>query len=406
MAKHKLKKKFKIIFYLIFVICIISLIAFLSILILHEDKKEIDFDKSSTTTKYIDDTTSAKLTLVGDFLFEQPFYDAYKSGDDLNVYFQKVKNYFTNDDLSIGNMEVVIGNDSLTSSGTGYNFCAPSYIGDLVSSLDLEVLSTANNHAYDRGKAGIDSTIDYFKNNTDILTVGTNKNKEDINEKKILEINNIKFGFLAYTYGTNIKPDTNNRAYINYFRDITTKTMTEEYKNKITNDINNLRSSVDVLIVIMHWGTEFTYTPTKEQMEIASFLNSLNVDIIMGSHAHSIQPIKWIGNEHKTLVYYSMGNFVSADDDISRTGETFDNAYQVGLLSTLKVTKQKNNITISDITTEPIINYYDTNLRHFELVPLNQYTSDYEKKHYRYSHNFNRKFITDMYENVIDSSFR
>ena len=73
---------------------------------------------------------------------------------------------------------------------------------------------------------------------------------------------------------------------------------------------------------------------------MAIFLNELGVDIIVGSHSHNIEPIEIIGDEHKTLVYYSLGNFLSSDDDIARTKEgvdTFDNAYQFGLLSKIEM---------------------------------------------------------------------
>ena len=75
----------------------------------------------------------------------------------------ELKKYFENDDISIGNMEVVIGNDKMKTSGDGYNFCAPSWVGSLVASLDFQILSTANNHSYDRGLDGINSTIDFLK---------------------------------------------------------------------------------------------------------------------------------------------------------------------------------------------------------------------------------------------------
>lgn len=348
----------------------------------------------------------AKITLVGDFLFEQPFYDSINAGDNKDNYFKNVKKYFLDDDLSIGNMEVVIGNDKLTPSGTGFNFCAPKYIGDLVNTLDLEVLATANNHAYDRGREGMISTLEYFKNNSDILTVGTYLNDEDLNTKRILKINGIKFGFLSYTYGTNQKVDKEYLKYIGLYRDPDTKIVTEEYKNKIKKDVENLRNDVDVLIVIMHWGIEFTHTPNKEQEEMANYLNNLGVDIIMGSHSHSMEPIKWIGDSNKTLVYYSMGNFVSADDDVSRAGEDFDNAYQIGLLSTLDVRKNKDKIEIDNVKTKAIINYYDKNMRNFMLIPYEMYTEDYEKSHYRYEYNFNREFIKNMYEKVIAEEFR
>ena len=300
-------------------------------------------------------------------------------------------------------MEVVIGNENLDISGTGFSFCAPMWVGNLVNSLDLEVLSTANNHANDRGYAGIKSSLDFFAKNTSIMTVGTSRTIDERNNKHIKNINGIKFGFISYTYGTNKKLSEDNSYAVNIYR---MKDTLEINKELIKNDIDNIKDEVDVIIAIIHFGIEFTNDPNNEQIELANYLNSLGVDIIVGSHSHSIQPIEWIGDEHKTLVYYSLGNFVSADDDISRTGEKFDNAYQFGLLSTLNVTKENNKIIIDNIKTIPIINYFNQNMRNFELIPYSEYSEDYETTHYRYPYNFNKEFIKNMYEEVIDSNFR
>ena len=132
----------------------------------------------------------------------------------------------------------------------------------------------------------------------------------------------------------------------------------------------------------------------------------LGVDIVIGNHSHCMQPIKWIHGEHDTLVYYSLGNFVSADHIVDRTGETFTNAYQLGLLSKLTVNKIDGVVSIDNIRTLPIVDYYDTNLRNFILVPFDLYSSDYETSHYLYSNNFNRSFISNTYESVIDLEFR
>ena len=86
------------------------------------------------------------------YFFETAYYNAINRGEDKNLYFSLVSDYFLNDDLSIGNMEVIIGNENIpVSSGDNYNFAAPSWVGDLVATLDFEVLSTANNHAFDQG---------------------------------------------------------------------------------------------------------------------------------------------------------------------------------------------------------------------------------------------------------------
>lgn len=356
------------------------------------------------------DKKEASLTLVGDLLFESPFYNAVSNGYDKDNYFSLVKKYFQEDDLSIGNMEVVIGNDNLKVSGDGYNFCAPAYIGDLVHSVGFEVLGTANNHAFDRGIAGLNSTLDFFRNKTDILTVGTYKNASERDKLYVKEINDIKFGFLAYTYGTNQKIAENEKNLIAYYRNPYTKEWSAEYKEKLKEEIEKLRSEVDVVVVLMHWGIEFTFNPNSEQKEVAKYLNNLGVDIIVGSHSHSMQPVEVIEKDgHKTLVYYSLGNFVSADDDIARTPkgqETFDNAYQIGLLSTLKVIKNNDKIEFENILVKPIINYFDKNMDNFLLIPFDAYTEEYEHEHERYSYGLTKEFIKNTYESVISKEYR
>ena len=348
---------------------------------------------------------SAELTIVGDFLYEEPYYAALRNGEDNSLYFSRVKKFFSDDDLSIGNMEVVITDGTMELSGVGYSFCAPTFVGDQVIDLDMEVMSTANNHSNDRGLAGRISTYNYFKDNSDILPVGTYDEARDVT-KNIIEKNNIKFGFLSYTYGTNQWVPYDLRYSLGLYREPDNGVITDEYLNLIKNEVNILRDKVDVLIVMVHWGDEFTFTPNSEQEFLANYFNSLGVDIVIGNHSHCMQPIKWIHGEHDTLVYYSLGNFVSADHIVDRTGETFRNAYQFGLLSKVSVTKIDGNISIDNIRSIPIVDYYDTNLRNFMLIPFDEYNSDFEVSHYLYNTNFNRNFINSTYESVIDLEFR
>lgn len=348
---------------------------------------------------------SVELTLVGDFLYEEPYYSALRNGEDSNLCFSRVKKYFSDDDLSIGNMEVVITDGTMDLSGVGYSFCAPTFVGDQVIDLDMEVMSVSNNHSNDRGLAGRVSTYNYFKNNSDILPVGTYDESRDVT-KNIIERNNIKFGFLSYTYGTNVAVESNLRYSLGLYRDPDTGVISDEYLNLIKNEVDTLRDKVDVLIVMVHWGDEFTFTPNGEQEFLANYFNELGVDIVVGNHSHCIQPIKWIHGNHDTLVYYSLGNFVSADNVVDRTGETFTNAYQFGLLSKLSVNKIDGVVSIDNIRSIPIVDYYDVNLRNFMLIPIDEYSNDYEVSHYLYNNNFNRSFITDTYESVIDFEFR
>lgn len=367
----------------------------------------VDIEEDETIVE--ESVKEVKLTVVGDLLFETPVMkDILENGN--TKYFNRITSkYFANDDITIGNMEVPIGTEDMKISGDGYNFCSPESLGKLIAEQSFEVLSTANNHSYDRRIEGIESTINFFKNNSSIMTVGTYLNDEDRANYRIKDVNGIKFGFLSYTYGTNIGVPSEYANQVAFFRNPFTGTFSNtKYKEQMTEEVNTLREKVDVLIVLIHWGTEFTYTPSNQQKEVANYLNSLGVDVIVGSHSHCMQPIEWIGDEHKTLVYYSMGNFVSADEDISRTPsgqEEFDNSYQVGLLSTFVVRKE-DNLVIDSVKTEPIINYFNADSKEFELIPLSDYNAEYESSHYRYKYGMTLDWINNVYGNVISEAFK
>ena len=397
--------------YIFIVIIPINVLLINQIFTFPRESKKVFKEEPTTSKVKLENSKEIDFTFVGDLLFEPSFYDAINNGYDKDKYFKKVKKYFEDDDISLANMEVIIGNENMDTSIKGYSLCAPEYIGDLVSKLDMQVLSTVNNHANDRGVDGINSSIDYFKNNTDILTVGTYKDETDRNTNRIIDINGVKVGFLAYTNRTNKPTYGKNRNMVALFKDPISGMFTKEYKDKITNEVSNLKKNSDIVIVMVHWGREYLFAPNEEMLEFANFLNKLGVDIIVGSHSHTIQPIDIIGDEHKTLVYYSMGNFASQDNLLPTLGDAsmqrkVTNAYQIGLLSKVKVKYDNNKMEILDISTIPIINYYDKSINNFELIPFNEYTSEYEKSHRRYNYGLNNRFINNLFNEIIDEKYQ
>ncbi len=339
---------------------------------------------------------SVLCSFVGDILYEQPYYDWIEDDTQDKGYYDLIKPYFKKDDLSIANLEVPIGGTELIKSGTGYSFNASRDIGNQVSSLGLEVVSTANNHAYDRGVQGINNTLDFLKEK-DILSVGTYYNKEDREKGNYKTINGIKFGFVSYTYATNKIVSEDNRDKVGLFNEPNGRVFNQEYKDKLTKEINNTRENCDVLIALMHWGTEFTYDVNPQQDEVSQFLSDLDVDIIIGNHPHCSQPLEMIND---TLCIYSLGNFVSADPYVKRAKQEFKNAYNVSIMLNLTVSMQEK-IKISDISYTPIINYYDKDLKNFKLIPLDKYTEDLEKSHYHYASGFTKQWIIDTYNKLI-----
>ena len=145
----------------------------------------------------------------------------------------------------------------------------------------------------------------------------------------------------------------------------------EAFKETVKEDIERVRDKVDVLIVAMHWGVEYTHTPTKYQKDAAEFLASLGVDIVIGTHPHVVQPVEWIDD---TIVFYSLGNFISAQEQSDNYNK------MVGLMSSLDITKTVKgddvDIKIDNINNELIFTYYQ-GYRNFKVIPFSEINSTY-----------------------------
>ena len=105
---------------------------------------------------------------------------------------------------------------------------------------------------------------------------------------QIQQKNGITYALLAYTYGTNGIPLPKGKEYL---VNVYTKKMLKD-------DIENIRKKVDFLMVSMHWGIEYDFTPSQEQRDLAKFLADLGVDLIIGTHPHVVQPAEWIVRQY------------------------------------------------------------------------------------------------------------
>ena len=193
---------------------------------------------------------------------------------------------------------------------------------------------------------------------------------------------------------------------IGYYRNLDTMKLDDNHKEIIKNEVTQAKLVSDIVIVSVHWGNEFTYAINNEQKELANYLNELGVDVIIGHHSHCIQPIEWLEhNNKKTLVVYSLGSFVSADNQVTRASQEFANAYNISMILQMNFIKENNTVSITNINCIPIINYYDHNLENFKLIPVDQYNNDIEKTHNRYSKGLTKDFIINSFNNVIDQQF-
>lgn len=400
MSKKKLKLKRPIKIFLNFLL-LLSLVTG-TYLFINRKETSIKSPNKSTSTKR---PRIVNASFIGDLLYEQPYYDWIGTSYNDKGYYDLVKPYFLNDDLTLANMEVPIGGKELGVSGTGYSFNAPEEIGNQVIAMGVDAVNLANNHANDAGPQGRINTLSFFKKHQ-ILTTGIYESKEVRTQIPTKTINDITFSFLGYTYKTN-KPDNQNRELIGYYRNLDTMKLDNAHKEIIKQEVAQAKQLSDIVIVSVHWGNEFTYAVNSEQKELANYLNELGVDVIIGHHPHCIQPIEWLETtNHKTLVVYSLGSFISADNQVTRATPEFANAYNVSMILQITFEKNNNSTIIKNINSLPVINYYDQKFENFKLVPIDKYNEKLEKSHNRYSKGLTKDFITNSFNNVIDQQFK
>lgn len=352
-------------------------------------------------------TTSMSMVMVGDNLIHSSIYkDANRlangNGYDFKPIIEFIKEKVQNYDLAYYNQETVLGGTKLGISDYP-TFNSPQEAGDAMLDAGFNLVSLATNHTMDRGEKAVLASREYWDTKENVLAVGSYSSEETQNKVEIREKNGITYAMLNYTYGTNGMPVPNGKDYLvnvwptdlelnDYKRD----TKYQEYKEQVKKDIQAVRGQVDVLMVAMHWGVEYTHTPTDYQVDSAKFLAENDVDIVIGTHPHVIQPVTWIDD---TLVFYSLGNFVSA--------QTKDQNYNkmVGLMSSLTITKTVKgdnvDISIGNVQNELIFTSYNSNTwRSFKVVPfsnenIGKYLSNYKNVYETY-----KKVVQKLDENM------
>ena len=174
----------------------------------------------------------------------------------------------------------------------------------------IDFLTLANNHMLDRWSGGMTGTVDSVEK-YGFAHVGAYRTQEEKNTPVICEVGGIKFGFLAYTHSTNTmeKRGTDEWAValVPYIS-----------KADFKADVQKLRQAgAEVIIAFPHWGKEYVRTPDDSQKKYARQLAEAGVDIILGSHAHMVQPCGYQtvsgadGTSRQVFTMFCMGNFIS-----------------------------------------------------------------------------------------------
>ncbi len=307
---------------------------------------------------------SAQDTLIiqfaGDIMCHEAQIEAARDPEtgayDFSETFEEVSPLFSRADAVIANLETTLAGPPYQ----GYpRFSSPDELVAACREAGIGHLVTANNHACDKGKKGILRTIGVLEL-LDIDHTGTFRDTADRRRHNlmILQKGNLRTGILNYTYGTNGLP-VPSPTRVNL---IDTVQMLEDLASAQDD-------SLDMLIVFLHWGEQYQPLPNARQREIARFLFTHGVDMIIGSHPHVLQPMEFDpeGKEGKgTLIVNSLGNFISNQRSRGRDGGALVQVRLVKTPETLRIDSVGYYLTW-------VRKYMDKGKWHFRILPCRKY---------------------------------
>lgn len=337
---------------------------------------------------------SVSFVAVGDNLihgaiYSDPLY--VNAGYDFTSIYDEVKPTVEEADIAYVNQETILGGREMGLSHYP-QFNSPQEIGDALVAAGFNWVNHATNHTLDRGEEALINTLNFWDKYPEIKVSGIARNESEASQIQIIEKDGVKFGILAYTYGTNGIAIPEGKEYLVNLID----------KDKIKQDVKTLETKCDAILVSMHWGQEYSFVPSEEQEELAQFLADLGVDVIIGSHPHVIQPMSSIKgvNGNETLIIYSLGNFLSAQDQ---------NFQMLGGLASWNLvynTKTKE-ITYKDAKFLPTINFYGEGYRNYKVYLLKDYTNEIASRHglSLLGQDVSREYFINQVHSVMDDSF-
>jgi capsule synthesis protein PGA_cap len=260
---------------------------------------------------------SFTMAAVGDVLTHEGLairarkYAGSKGGFDFRPMFEKVKPALSAADVAVCNVESPISKNNQNLSYYP-RFHVPHEIALAVVDSGFDVCSTANNHAIDVGPDGVVETLEAL-DAAHLAHAGTGRTPEEASKPAMLEVKGLRLAFLSYTFSLNgLTLPADKKWMVNLI----------DSARMLADARSAKAAGAQFVVVSIHWGTEYQADPNEQQRRVAEdLLKSPDVDLILGSHVHVIQPVAKVGEK---FVLYGMGNFISRQAAYCCPAETQD----------------------------------------------------------------------------------
>jgi poly-gamma-glutamate capsule biosynthesis protein CapA/YwtB (metallophosphatase superfamily) len=203
-------------------------------------------------------------------------------------------------DLAVVNLETAV-TERGTAAPKEFTFRAPASAMTTLRNSGIDVVTVANNHGMDYGRVGLADTLAAGKS-SGLAVIGAGVNITAAYTPYRRTIHGVRISVLAATdvldaFATNTWPATETTSGLASVKD----------PERLLAAVRAAADDSDVVAVVLHWGTELQSCPSERQQELAHELTDAGADIVVGSHAHVLEPHVRIG---KAAIDYGLGNFI------------------------------------------------------------------------------------------------
>lgn len=327
-------------------------------------------DTQEKSAEQSDDSAAAEIVMVGDVLMHDCLIRAGEQPDgsrDYSEFFSNMKDEFETADLAMIDQETVLGGESLGFSGYP-TFNSPQEVGDAEAEAGIDVILHATNHALDKGAAGIENDLSFWKTkHPEIRVLGIHDSQQDEDENRIgyFAVNGMKIAVINATYGTNgISVPAEKPYLVDYISD------------RVLSDIDEAEENADFTIVCPHWGTEYMLTPSDYQKDWAQQFAAHGADLCIGAHPHVIEPVEWVTDEgtgNTMLCYYSLGNFINGTNE---NGSGVWRRLVGGMADVMLARSDDGTVEIRDYSVVPVICQWNSEKTEFTTYKWDDYTQE------------------------------
>ncbi|MCR5347788.1 MAG: CapA family protein [Fretibacterium sp.] len=225
---------------------------------------------------------------------------------DFSPQFKRVKPLLTGA-FTIGNLETTFSGEKRGYSGYPV-FNTPDSLTTALRELDIDLLTLANNHIFDRGAAGARRTAEVLSREG-FPWVGLGFDDIPANDAILLEAEGLRWAFVNHTYGSNLMPKSS---------DVRLNIISQA---SISESLRRARAlNPDVIVACFHWGNEYHYVPSVHQKRAADQALAEGADLVIGTHPHVLQPVEVrMGKDGAPrAIAWSLGNFISFQRTLPR----------------------------------------------------------------------------------------